>query len=201
MNAHLKNHPFWGLSSPLIAFSGAALLIIASSRIQAALLCALALLWVNMLTMLAAGALREIFPEKYAPAVLPFVSSFAALLFFFALFLAAPLAALESEFFVALCPVHLVVSGLYGRVKEYDTGEMVLQGAAEAALLGLLVLGMALVREPLGLGSMSLPGLGEVRFADGPFALFRFSSGALILLGYGVAVYRRFRRENTGEED
>jgi len=202
MNSHLQSHIFWGTNSPLTSFTGAALFVIASDRISSAIVCLLALLWVNLLTMLAAGTGRKFFPAQGGNAVLVFVSSFAALLFFFIVWLLSPLTAMESTLFIVLCPALLVSSNLYSRAAEYDTLEMLSQGAAEAFVMGMLILALALIREPLGFGSVSIPGSGLIRFAkEGPLGLLQFSSGALILLGYGTALYRHHRNQYTNSED
>jgi hypothetical protein len=93
---------------------------------------------------------------------------------------------------------------------------MVFQALSEALVLGVLILALALIREPLGSGSVSLPGLGLVRFIGEvsqasapaesrppiePMALLKLSSGALIILGYGVALYRHRRNLYTNQED
>jgi hypothetical protein len=191
------------------------LIIIASGRIASALVCVLALLWVNALTLFAAGIGRKVLPQKGDEVVLVFVSSFAGFLFYFFTFLVSPFQAMENALSILLCPAFLLASGLYHRVKEYDTTEMVFQALCEALVLGALILALALIREPLGSGSVSLPGLGLIRFIGGesglsqaesgappvePLALLKLSSGVLIVLGYGVALYRRRRNTYTNQE-
>jgi hypothetical protein len=64
------------------------------------------------------------------------------------------------------------------------------------------VLALALIREPLGHGSLSLPGVSPVRFfREEPLRILEAASGALILLGYGTAIYRHFRNRETNSED
>jgi hypothetical protein len=198
----MQSHLFWGIHSPLSAFTGVGLIVIASGRIVSALACLLALLWVNAFTLFAAGIGRKAFPEKRAGVVLVFVSSFAGFLFYFFFLLVSPFQAMENALCILLCPAFLLASGLYSRIKDYDTPEMVFQAVCEAFVLGALILGFALIREPLGSGSVSLPGLGLIRFAGRePLALLKFSSGALIVLGYGVALYRNRRNLYTRQED
>jgi hypothetical protein len=226
----MQSHLFWGTRSPLSAFTGMGLIIVASGRISSALVCLVALLWTNALTLFAAGIGRKALPEKGRDAVLVFVSSFTCFLFYFFLFLISPFHAMENALCILLCPAFLLASGLYHRIKEYDTPEMVFQAVSEAFVLGALVLAMALIREPLGSGSISLPGLGRIRFmgresplsrtilpadpalspeppaAGGafplePLALLKLSSGALIILGYGIALYRHRRNFYTNQED
>jgi len=197
----MQAHLFWGKHSPLSSFTGIGLLVLASSRVDSALICILALLWTGFATMLSMGLGRAVLPEKGRAAVQVFAASFNALLFYFALSLINPLAALEDALFILLCPVFLVSSGLYDRVKDYDTSEMVSQASAEAMVMGLLVLALALIREPLGYGSLSLPGMGIARFAQDPAAVFKFSSGAFILLGYGTVLYRWRKKDFTRSEE
>jgi hypothetical protein len=199
-------------------------MVISSGRIASALVCLVALLWTNALTLFVAGVGRKALPEKGREGVLVFVASFACFLFYFVLSLASPFQAMENAFCILLCPVFLLASGLYSRVQEYDTPEMVFQAVSEALVLGMLILALALIREPLGSGSVSLPSLGLVRLIGGglsqasdpaaveplplesrfflePMALLKLSSGALIILGYGVALYRHRRNLYTNQED
>jgi hypothetical protein len=207
----MQSHLFWGIHSPLSAFTGMGLIIIASGRIASALVCLAALLWTNALTLFAAGVGRKALPEKGRDVVLVFVASFACFLFYFFVFLVSPFQAMENALCILLCPVFLLASGLYSRVHEYDAPEMVFQAVSEALVLGALILAMALIREPLGSGSISLPGFGLIQFIGGedqasqallePIGLLKFSSGALIILGYGIALYRRRRNLYTNQED
>lgn len=215
MNSHMQSHLFWGIHSPLSAFTGIGLIVIASGRIVSALICVFALLWVNAFTLFAAGIGRKALPSKGDDAVLVFVSSFAGFLVYFFVCLLSPFQAMENAFSIVLCPAFLLASGLYHRVKEYDTAEMVFQAVCEALVLGALILALALIREPLGSGSVSLPGPGLIRFIGGesgvpsgeprvplePMALLKLSSGVLIVLGYGVALYRGRRNLYTNQED
>ncbi|MDR1505530.1 MAG: hypothetical protein LBI67_00335 [Treponema sp.] len=202
VNSHMQSHLFWGVNSPLSAFTGVSLIVIASGQITSAVVCVFALLWVNSVTLFVSGIARKTLPEKGSEAVLVFVSSFAGFLFYFFLSIVSPFQAMESALCILLCPVFLAASGIYLRTREYDTPEMVTQAASEALVLGMLVLGLALIREPLGSGSVSLPGLGIIRFMrEQPLALLNISSGALILLGYGTALYRNRRNQYTNQED
>jgi hypothetical protein len=198
----MQSHLFWGANAPLSSLTGAGLLIMASGRIDSALICALSLAWIGALTMFAAGTGRKVFPARGETAALAFTASFTGLLFFFALWLVSPFAAMESAFFITLCPVFFLGSNLYGRVRAYDTAEMVVQAVSEAFVMGVLVLAAALIREPLGSGSLSVPGWGVFRFSrTDPLAVLSASSGILMLLGYALALYRRFRNRYIREDD
>jgi len=105
-----------------------------------------------------------------------------------------PVLALESTFFIFLVPLVFCTSKLCDRVLEYDILEVLSQALSEALLLGVLILGISLVREPLGFGSISAPGLGIIRFTlEEPLQFIQATSGGLIILGYIIAVYRHFR--------
>jgi hypothetical protein len=193
---------FWGINSPLSALTGAALFIIASGRLESAVICTVALVWINVLTMLAPGVGRAVFPEKGAGVVLVCTASFAGLLFFFLFWLLNPLSAMESVFFLILCPALILNLGIYERVKNAGTPGMLIQAASESFTQGILVIALALIREPLSSGTLSLPGLEPFRLAEGrPIAFFGMPAGALIILGYGIALYRRLRNSISRQED
>ena len=202
MNKQMQSHLFWGINSPLSSLTSLVLLIIASNRIAFALIGTLALVWVYVFVMTAAKLGGTLFPQWGRDAVLLFVSSLAAGIFLMLLWFFDPILALESSFFIFLVPVIFTASGLCGRVLEYDMTEVLAQSLAEALILGVLILGLALIREPLGFGSISIPGLDVIHFVrEEPLRLFQVSSGALIILGYVIAVYRHFRNKNTNSED
>jgi len=198
----MESHLFWGKNSPLGSLTGAALLIVASGRIVFAILCSLALVWVYVFTLTAAKLGGVYFPRWGRNVVLLFISSVAAGIFVILLWIINPVLAMESSFFVFLVPVVFIASGLHSRVLDYDMGEVLSQAVAEALVLGILILGLSLIREPLGFGSVSFPGLDIIRFAKNePLRFLQASSGALIVLGYVIAVYRYFRKEITRSED
>jgi hypothetical protein len=167
-----------------------------------ALVCALSLIWIGVFTMTTAGLGRKYLPSKTEDVVLVFVAALGSGIFYLVLSLVEPILTMESSLIIALSPVYIISSGLYRRVQEYDTLEMFSQAMAEALVLGLLILGMSLIREPLGYGALSLPMAGMIRFVkEEPLRILQVSSGALILLGYGIALYRYFRNQYTNSED
>jgi hypothetical protein len=202
MNTQMQSHLVWGIHSPLTALTGAGLLIIASGRIAFALVCTLALVWVYVFTLTAAKLGSPQLPQWGRKAVLLFISSLGAGIFGILLWVFNPVLALESIFLIFLTPVAFTASGLCERVLEYDMLEILSQAAAEALSLGVLILAISLIREPLGYGSISVPGLDIIRFVrEEPLRILQASSGALIILGYGCAVYRYFRNQYTNSED
>jgi hypothetical protein len=173
-------------------------LILASTRFSYALVCALALLWVYILTAL---ALRiPSLPRRGREGIVVFLSSFIAGVFVLVLFFICPILATDSLLFLILCPLCCVSSGVLERIGRFDTGEAVFQSYMEGMILSGLILSMALIREPLGYGTLSLPGgrqgiLCPVKFPEESFPPLRVlasSAGAFFLLGYGIALFRRF---------
>jgi hypothetical protein len=198
----MQAHLFWGIHSPLSALTGAALLVIASGRIASAMICTLALVWVYAFTVAAAKLGGTFLPLWGRNAVLLFLSSLGSQIFMVILWIFNPVLAIESSFFILLSPMVFIASGLAERVLAYDMLEVLSQAAAEALVLGILILALALIREPLGFGSISVPGLDSIRFIrEEPLRILQVSSGALIMLGYGTAVYRYFRNQYTNSED
>lgn len=200
---------FEGGASPAAAISGVGLLVIASGRIVSALICTMALLWINSLTVFIAGTLRKFFPlsggksgvsgTPFPGIVFAFLASWTGLLFFFILWLSNPFMAMESAFFIALCPAFLSFSDFSAKLDDSDTMDLVLQAVSAALVLGVLVLGAALIREPLGSGTFSFPGFELTRWTEiNPLSILQTSAGALILLGYLFALYRRFRGRRFG---
>ena len=202
MNTRGRYDLFGGAASPLSLLAGAGLLIIASGRIVSAMICCMALVWIGVCATLASAVSPRVFPEQGQgrEAVLVCAASLAALLFFFVLWLADPVLAMESSFFIALCPAFLLNADFARRTAGTDILELVFMAVSEALITGGLIAAVALIREPLGSGSISMPGLGLVEFArEAPFAFLEASSGVLILLGYGAAACRHFLGNRTGE--
>jgi uncharacterized membrane protein YiaA len=150
---------------------------------------------------MAAAKLGKI-PQRGRSEILLFLSALGSVLFFILLWFFNPILALESYFFIFLVPVVFAASSIGERVLEYDLLEVLSQSLAEALILGMLILALSLIREPLGFGSLSVPGLDIIRFVrEEPLRILQASSGALIILGYGTALYRYFRNQYTNSED
>jgi hypothetical protein len=202
VNGQSQSHLFWGINSPLSSLTGAALLIMASGRIAFALIALISLLFVYVFTMIAVKLGTPLFPQQGQNMVLLFLSSLFSSFFFILLWIIDPVSAMECSFFIILVPAAFVSSGLYARIVEYDMLEIVSQSIAESFIMGMLILGVALIREPLGFGSLSVPGFDIVRFTkEEPVRFFQSSAGALVILGYGIAIYRHFRNQYTNSED
>ncbi|MDR1411229.1 MAG: hypothetical protein LBI91_03375 [Spirochaetaceae bacterium] len=206
----LQDHPFWGRRAPLATLAGIVLLIFSSGRTAYALVVLGALLWHHSLLILALNAARPVFPQKGRAIAEFFLSGVLNSTYILFLFLLNPFLALETFLYCLLVPVYSYVSRLPGRLENSEVEDAVIKAAAEALSMGVLIVALALIREPLGYGSLSLPGGsgGIVRlFVSGespyfPIRIFAGSAGALILLGYGAALFNRLREfKSMAERD
>jgi hypothetical protein len=195
---HYRSHLFWGADAPLSTLTGAGLLIVASVRTAYALICLGALLWIYVLTALTARLAKPVLPLRGKPVVLVFLASLFGSFFLLFMFLVNPILAAESVLIVLLAQVTCIGSDLCRRSDFPDPMDVLARAFLEALVLGILVIALALIREPLGFGSLSVPGGagGIITVINGeglffPIRLVSASSGALILLGYGLAVFRR----------
>jgi hypothetical protein len=211
-NPHLQNHLFWGSRSPLSTLIGIGLIIMASSRTAFALVTLGALVWVYALTALISRLAAPVLPQKGRSLTMVCLSAFLGGLYHLIFCLISPFLAAETSLFIILTPVCCIAVGMLSRVETLPLEDVLMVAISEALTLGLLILAFALVREPLGFGSLSLPGglRGTIEiFGTGESSLFPIqiiggSAGALLLFGYGLAMYRRekkrqFRGEGGGK--
>jgi hypothetical protein len=202
VNGQTQSHLFWGANSPLTSLTGAALLVIATGRIAFALIALVNLLFVYVFTLVTVKLGAAVFPDRGQNTVLLFLASLFSSLFFILLWIVDPVLSMECSFIVILAPAVFVSSRLCARVVEYDMLEIISQTIAESFIMGMLILAVALIREPLGFGSLSVPGFDIVRFVtEAPLRFFQSSAGALVILGYALAVYRHHRNQYTNSED
>jgi hypothetical protein len=204
-----QSHLFWGSLSPLVSLSGGGILIMATSRLAFGVIAAGALFWVYGLSALAVRAGSRIFPERGKNLILLALTSLIGSVYLLLLWFLWPITALEVFFVVSLVPLFCVGSGVFSRVESLDVSDTAARSLSEAAVLGSLVIVFSIIREPLGFGSLSLPGgfrglIVIVSFDAGSFLPVRLvtsSAGALVLLGYGVGLYRYFRKIYASRED
>jgi hypothetical protein len=205
-----NGHIFWGSHAPLSSLLGAGLLILASSRLAFAIVCAGALLWVYGFTSLVYVSSQKIMPQRGKPVILLFLSSLVCGIYILCIFLINPLTIMGTSFFLFLVPPCCVGSGLFRRPGSLDVGvcrtsvkpqeihkrsmlpgEAVSRSLSDSLVLGVLIIAMSLIREPLGLGSVSFPGgvQGIVEISGGPqegffpVRIFAVSGGGLLILG------------------
>jgi hypothetical protein len=181
----------------------------ASGRLAFALVCAGALIWVYCLSALAAVPARKLLPRRGKSLVLVFLASFTGGLYLLGLWFANPILAMENFFLISLVPLICAGSGVFERIDSMNLKEALLRSLGEALVLGGLIISFSLLREPLAYLSLSLPGgpRGIVTlFSAGtknflPIRFITASAGALLILGYGLGIYRYFREQRGVPND
>ncbi|MDR0689178.1 MAG: hypothetical protein LBG08_02770 [Spirochaetaceae bacterium] len=209
MKAAYQNHLFWGVHSPLSSLANMVFLIIASGRTAFALIALGALLWVYGMTVIGICLGKPIFPKKGKRILHIFLSALFGSFYLLILYFLNPLLALECALFIILAPVSCIGSEIISRVESMDPEDALARALLEAVVLGALLVALALIREPLGLGSLSIPGgtfgiielfnynTGEIV----PLRIISSSTGVFLLLGYGMVLFRFYRNRITGAED
>jgi hypothetical protein len=197
--------------SPAAVLPGGGLLIIASGRLAHAVIAVGALVWVYGLTSLVIYTAAKIFPRHGRAVLISFLASFMAAVYLFILWLLSPLCALETFFAVSLVPVFYMTSGVSKRFEALSAADSFFsfREGFETFSLGVLLMAFALIREPLGFLSLSLPG-----GAQGSVLLFSFnvksflpvqliasSGGALLLLGYFWGLYKFMNKVQEGDKN
>jgi hypothetical protein len=155
-------------------------------------------LWVFTLSSLAPRI--PFLPRWGREGINPFLISFIGGLYILVLSLISPVLAMDSLLFLILVPLCCVSSGLPERLAVMDPGEGAVRAALESLYLSAPILALALIREPLGYGALSLPGGSRgstviLSFAEQaclPIQIISSSAGAFFLLGYGLALFRQF---------
>jgi hypothetical protein len=175
-----------------------------------ALVACVALLWVYGLTVLTAFVAKPILPKRGTKVIFLFLSSLMGSLFLLVLWLISPLLALGSAFIILLCPVYCMGSEIFAHLASETLERALVKTLIDAAILGFLIIAFALIREPLGFMSLSLPvgegpGMAELfKDDDGtslfPIRILASAGGAFLLLGYGVALFHHLRKPYIQEE-
>jgi len=206
MSRRFESHLLWGSHSPLSALSASGLIILASSRLSFAIVAAVALIWVYCLTALIFSGTRRILPSWGKMVILLFLSTFLCGIFTLSLSLLNPLLVLGSAFFLLLIPPCCLGSGYFESLESVRPIDATFRALLEALILSGIIIAFALIREPLGMGTLSVPGgvqgvieLFSISGPDGfvPLRILSVSGGGLLLLGYATALYR-FVREKIG---
>jgi hypothetical protein len=209
MKEPYQNHLFWGFHAPLASLTNTVFLIIASGRTANALIALGSLLWVYGMTVIGIRLGKPIFPQKGQNILYVILSALFGSFYLMILNFLNPLLALECTFFIVLAPVSCIGSGIINRMEAMEPEDALSRALLEALVLGALILALALIREPLGFGSLSIPGgtFGIIELFNydtgGSLALRIISSstGAFLLLGYGVAFFRFYREKVAARED
>jgi hypothetical protein len=191
--------------TPLACLPGGGLLIMASGRLAHAITAAGALIWIYCLTSLIIYAGAKFCPQQGRTGLIAFLAAFVAAAYLFLLWLFSPLCALESFFLVSIIPLFYMASGVSKRFSPLNAGNSFFSSFFEALILGILIMIFAIIREPLGYVSLSLPG-----GPQGIILLFSFniesllpmhiiasSCGAFLLLGYFWGLYKYFKGDKN----
>jgi len=209
MSSPVQYRIFHSGVTPLACLSGSALLIMASDRLAHAITTTGALVWVYCLSSLAAHIGARIFPRQGRTILLAFLTSFLAGLYLLLLWILSPLCAMESFFIISLVPMFCMVSGIFRQLETLNMDDAFAAACSEALILGALIAIFALIREPFGFLSLSLPGgtqgiilLFSFKIESFlPIRLIASSAGALLLLGYFLGLYRYLRAQYGLRED
>jgi hypothetical protein len=202
---------FFGDRAPLSTLMNAGLMILATSRLAFALSAAGALVWVYTLMALVLGFAKPILPKKGLPVLHLMLAGFWGSLYMLLFQCVNPYLGMETTFLSLLCTLSCVGSGLCRRIEGLARREAVLKAVLEALALGGVLAALALLREPLGYGSLTFPGGPQgliALFAPEssasavyfPARILAGASGGLLLLGYVLALFRRFKRRFVRED-
>jgi hypothetical protein len=209
ISSYMQNHPFWGTHAPLSTLISAGLILMASSRTAFALVILGALVWVYGLTVLICSFGKPIFPKKGKRFIWVVLSSFLGSIYLLLFYFISPSLAMETGFLIILVPLSCIGSKICERTQSLDPEEAIIRAILEALVLGALIIAMALIREPWGFGTLSVPGgpqgimelfnYGNSQFF--PVQIISGSAGGLFILGYGLTLFRRFRNQDIKRED
>jgi Na+-transporting NADH:ubiquinone oxidoreductase subunit NqrD len=196
--------------TPLSSMSAAALLIIASVRVSYAIIMIGALFWVFLLCTLLRNGIRKIIPDNLKSIINILLSSFVGSIFYLILYFINPFLAME-----CILPILLVPVLYFASVSSDAFGSKVGRSIAfadslrQAASLGILIFALALIREPLGFATLSVPGgsqgiielfnLGNESAL--PIQVISLSSGAMFLLAYILIICQYLEAGKKTPED
>jgi Na+-transporting NADH:ubiquinone oxidoreductase subunit NqrD len=202
---------FFGAHAPLSTLMSVGLMISATSRLAFAIAATGALAWVYTLMALILGFAKPILPKKGLLVLQLMLAGFLGSLYSLIFQCANPYLGMETTFLLLLCPLSCVGSGICRRIEGLARREAILEAFLEALALGGVLVALALIREPLGFGSLTLPGgpqglvaLFALEAAESavyfPARIIAGASGGLLLLGYALALFRRFKRRFARED-
>ncbi len=200
MSERIDATPFWSPRGPLQSLSCAVLLIAASDRLSHGLIVSLsAILSYSLAPLLSGLGERSVPPRARTFVRVITVSAVGAIVARMAA-LAWPVTAFSLSLYLGAIPVCILASRVLDSAESRGALRAAADAAREALVLAVLIVALALVREPLGYGVLSLPS------HDGYFLVLRSellqsvaaravsaTAGALILLSYVLALHRRVR--------
>jgi Na+-transporting NADH:ubiquinone oxidoreductase subunit NqrD len=183
----------------------------ASNRLSFAIICAGALIWAFGLTVLSYSCAHSILPTRGRMVIQLFLSTFFCGIFAILIRLINPLLILGTFFFLVLVPPWCMSTGFFEAVESLDPFEAISRALLEAVVFSGIIIAISLIREPFGMGAISIPGSvqGIMEIYEGqnaktflPGRILSISAGGLLLFGYIIALYRYFKNRsgNISEE-
>jgi hypothetical protein len=202
---------------PLTALSATALLIVASSRLAFAIIALVNLAVVYLFTALISETLKRVrifkqsgheiwlFPRKNQKVACLFLANFIGCLFFYAHYCIYPLLAMETIFITLFVPIFVYLENAGEKYSSMPPLRVAKTCFFESIYLGILIVIIALIREPLGYATLSLPGgdngIIELFNKDNGFPfrveIIALSSGAFLLIGFIMTIFRILDRRKT----
>jgi hypothetical protein len=199
---------------PLTVLSATALLVVASSRFAFAVIAAVNLVVVYVLTILITESLKRLktpkqsgdkialFPQNNRKIIDVFLVNLSGCAFFFVYYCITPLLALETLFITLFVPIFAYSENISEKYATLPPFLAIKRCFFESLYLGVLIMAVALIREPLGYATLSLPGgssgIIELFNKEGrfPFAIeiVSLSSGAFLLVGFIMVLFRILER-------
>jgi uncharacterized membrane protein YdcZ (DUF606 family) len=184
-------------------------MIMATNRLAFALTVTGALVWTYGLAVLILSFAKPILPKRGREILWIFLSGFLGSLYLMFIHLGSPYLAMETTFIILLVPLYCIGSGMCRRLEAHDPEESIPRAFLEALVLGGILVALALIREPFGFGTFSFPGGPQgivtlISFESSlyfPVQIIACSSGGLLLLGYGLTLFRQFRNRDTCVEE
>jgi len=204
-----KSSNFWNAASPLGGLYGLGILLMASARMAWAITVSGCLFWTYGLTVLTFSFLtsarcRKFFPRQGRFAIFTCIASLFTCVYFFFVWALCPFAALEAFLPIMLVPFYCAEAGLFetlvGREvgRTYDAFDYLSEAFSKASVLCCITVAFSILREPLSYCALSFPGSAQgiitiMYFSSNsffPIGIFASSSGALLLLGFFMALFQ-----------
>jgi hypothetical protein len=163
--------------------------------------------WVYILTTLVVSTAKPILPKTGKNIVAVFLMGFIAGVYLLLLWFISPFLTLGSLYIILLIPCCFINSNTFKNIESASVATAISYAAWDALAIGIPIIGLSLIREPLGFKSLSFPGgeqgivelFGDSRENDFlPIRLLASSSGAFLLLGYITALFISMKRRYTG---
>jgi hypothetical protein len=193
--------------SSFAPLSCASLLLIASGRLAFAIVAVVGLVWVYVLTALIISTAKPLLPKTGRNIVAVFLTGFIAGVYLFLLWFVSPFLTMGSLYIALFIPCCFIKSNTFKNIESAPVVNIISYATRDALMIGIPIIGISLIREPLGFKSLSFPGgeQGIVElFGDSnendflPIRLLAGSSGAFLLLGYITALFTSMKRRYTG---